>query len=79
MITNAERERRTDLLRERNMRYKNMKKTHTSIIKKNTKKFTPEISHASTASTPRGVQAILMLFKKSRSIESFTSSGDIHL
>jgi hypothetical protein len=65
-----------DLLIERISRYRNIKITPIKIVKKNKiilKK--PSI----TAIIHRGAPIYLSVFKKSLSMESFTSSGDIHV
>jgi predicted transcriptional regulator len=71
--------RRKDRLRDSIKRYKNRKNTPTKTLKKKTKIFNHVISPKSTEITARGIPITFIAARKSLSIESFTSSGLIHL
>lgn len=79
ITTNADFESMRDLFIERYKRYIYMSKTHMKMIQRNTQILSHDMSPASTAIIPRGAHITCITLKKSLSIESFTSSGDIHL
>jgi len=75
-ITNADFESRAERLSERNPRYKNIKNTPINTL---TIKIIGERSPSRIEIIAKGTHTILITRKKSLSIESFTSSGEIHL
>ena len=79
ITTKADFVRSLDLLIERNSRYINMKLTPINIVTKNTTALAPAIRANSMETIARGIPRTFKTLKKSLSIESFTSSGEIHL